>query len=120
MLKVRDRQELTREDWTDWWIIREFGKTKFSLREILAGGRDWHQRLVNTMAAYFYYVWDEEIGRQRDATPTREEVLAYAEAWVTVLMENVVLDQRDRGEDIDGQVVDFSTFQNRADTQAVR
>ncbi len=80
--EAREFDDNIADDWLGPFFVRAFGKSRFTLGEIMDGGRAHRLTYEAVMAAYFEYQWDEEIGSRRELQAVREDAQQQAIDYV--------------------------------------
>lgn len=105
-------------DWMGYWVNRVFGKSAFSLHEIL-NTRNWRVEMESIVQTYFEYMWDQDIEQTRETRQQRDDIEQMAIDWVGNVIDNV-LQSLERGEDLSRQMIEFDNRLGRSEDQRRR
>jgi len=113
VLAARDFDDNIPDDWLGPFFVRAFGKTLFTMGEIMDGGRDFRTTWITLMTVYFEYQWDEEIGKRREIQTERFDAGRLAVDYVDNLYD-MFLDMFAEGENLYELEIEFDASLHRA------
>ena len=109
----RDFDESKERDWLGYWFRRSFGKTEFTYKEIMDGGRAFRLEWEKLMTLFFEYMWDQELGQRRQIQTRKTDAKQTAIEWVGGKYD-IILEAFSLGADLTAESIEFDTKKNRA------